>query len=509
MRAITYERVSSDEQTNNYSIETQNEANRKYASKHSFEVVRDFVDSGISGSTLDRPALSELREFVKSGQADLVIAYDLDRLSRNLAHLMVLLDEFEKLGVNLQFVTQSVGKTPEERMLFGMKGLFAEYERTKTMERTQRGIRQRAKMGKFPSGIRARLYGYSYLSGSGIGEGKRYVNEAEAKIVRDIFEWFIGEGMSIRTIKLRLEGMAILTASGNSIWQRSQVWRILQNSAYIGETFVFTMTFKSPNTRTRKARPKEEWVSLPGLTPPIIDKEVFEQAQLRLKRNFEKASRNTKHDYLLSGYIKCSVCGHRYWGYVRYDYKPGKRYLHRFYHCPNCGNQYNAEALEGAVWAEVEKVLTNPEVLLAELDRRKGEASTSSKQLMERELTNIARQLKSLDTDQRELLHHAIQGFPDELVKSENERINQRRSQLIAQQSDIENKIASITQAAQDMAGVEEFCKLASKNLENFSFADKRLALEALAIEVKIDGANVYLTGAIPVCEVESIPSYW
>ncbi len=134
-----------------------------------------------------RPALTELRELAKSGQIDAVVAYDPDRLSRNFVHLMVLANEFEQQGIELSFVTQNVGRTLEDRMLFGMKGLFAEYERTKIRERTMRGMIARAKSGRLTGGKSTRLYGYLYLPGKGVGEGKRYEKEEEANCVREMF----------------------------------------------------------------------------------------------------------------------------------------------------------------------------------------------------------------------------------------------------------------------------------------------------------------------------------
>ena len=163
MRAALYARVSTEDQAKNYSIPSQLEAMRKFALEHGFDVVREFIDEGVSGTILDRPALNELREYIRQNMAEAVIAYDPDRVSRKLVHLMVLADEFERHGIQLHFVTQSMGQSPEDRMLFGMKGLFAEYERTKLLERTTRGKLRKAKDGKQPGG--KSLYGYRLVNG--------------------------------------------------------------------------------------------------------------------------------------------------------------------------------------------------------------------------------------------------------------------------------------------------------------------------------------------------------
>ena len=89
MRAISYSRVSTEDQVKNYSIPTQLEAMRIFATEHDCEIVKEYVDEGVSGAILNRRALHELREYVRNGGADVVIVYDPDRLSRKLVHLMV------------------------------------------------------------------------------------------------------------------------------------------------------------------------------------------------------------------------------------------------------------------------------------------------------------------------------------------------------------------------------------------------------------------------------------
>ena len=82
MRAAIYARVSTEDQAKNYSIPSQLEAMRKFASEHGLDVVREFLDEGISGTILSRPALDELREHIRQRIVDAVVVYDPDRLSR-------------------------------------------------------------------------------------------------------------------------------------------------------------------------------------------------------------------------------------------------------------------------------------------------------------------------------------------------------------------------------------------------------------------------------------------
>jgi site-specific DNA recombinase len=84
-----------------------------------------FGDDGYSGAELDRPALNRLRQAAREGRVDVVLAYDPDRLSRKLYHQMILAEEFEKQGIKLEFITQGMGTSPEDRMFFNMRGLVA------------------------------------------------------------------------------------------------------------------------------------------------------------------------------------------------------------------------------------------------------------------------------------------------------------------------------------------------------------------------------------------------
>ena len=88
-----------------------------------------FIDDGYSGSELDRPGLNRLRQAIREDRIDTVLVYDPDGLSSRLYHQMILAEEFEKQGIKLEFITQEMCTSPEDKMFFNMRGLVAEYER--------------------------------------------------------------------------------------------------------------------------------------------------------------------------------------------------------------------------------------------------------------------------------------------------------------------------------------------------------------------------------------------
>ncbi len=152
-RAALYCRVSTDAQAERYGLGSQEQGLRRRTVERNWSLVQDgernaFIDDGYSGSELDRPALSRLRQAITEGRVDVVLCYDPDRLSRSLSHLLLLTSEFEGAEVRLEFITQDTDTSPEGRMFFAIRGAVAEYEKAKILERTARGRREKARQGK-------------------------------------------------------------------------------------------------------------------------------------------------------------------------------------------------------------------------------------------------------------------------------------------------------------------------------------------------------------------------
>ncbi|HEU65634.1 MAG TPA: recombinase family protein [Chloroflexi bacterium] len=206
MRTALYARVSTDKQAEKYGIPSQIEALRKRCLERGWTPVLDgdedaFIDDGYSGAELDRPALDCLRQAAKDGRVDIVLVYDPDRLSRKLYHQMILAEESEKQGIKLEFVTQDMGNSPEDRMFFNMRGLVAEYEREKIRERTVRGSREKARQGKV---VRAGAtpFGFCYNKEKATLEE----DSEKAQTIRLIFYTFANESLCFKAWPKGLTG---------------------------------------------------------------------------------------------------------------------------------------------------------------------------------------------------------------------------------------------------------------------------------------------------------------
>jgi len=512
--AAIYCRVSTeDQEREGTSLQSQLEACLKKAQELGYKAPEQFIFmETYSGLSLERPMLEQLREVIRNKQIDALICYCFDRLSRGPVHLILLQDELERADVELTLVTETVDSSDMGKLITHMKGLFAKLESEKIKERTQRGIRERVKAGKMPSGRRARLYGYTY------NDGGRHTNDTEAKYVRDMFRWLL-EGETLNGITYRLRELGIPTPSGNGYWLRSTIYRILTNPAYTGKTYCYYQVHKEtarhykPNRKNRKSsieiKPYSEGVLIEGTTPAIITEILFNQAQAILKKNKEMSSRNGKVKYLLRGHIYCARCNRKYWGYSRWANGKPEKSNQRYYYCMGrrsivtpikCDNRgYQADYLEDIVWEQVEKLLSNPEFVLSELERMKNEPS--QKDFLENELKEVLRRLQELDKEQERLLQWALKGFPEETVINENENINRTRADLKERKSELEKKIKDAKKNEVDLDGVERFCELARENLMNFTYEDKRLALEALQIKVAINDNSISVQGTIPVID--------
>ncbi|MCL5265483.1 MAG: recombinase family protein [Chloroflexi bacterium] len=333
MRAALYCRVSTDLQEKEQTIQSQVETLRKYAYDKGYEVVAEFLDDGYSGATLERPGLDRLRDALRSGEFEAVLVHSPDRLARKAVYQGLLLEELEKADVRIEFLNHPVDDSPEGKMLLGMQGLFAEYERAKIAERARRGKLHWARQGAVFTGFVP--YGYRYLPRDGEPNRKSgmEIDEAQAATVQQMYRWLIEERLSCRAIAKRLTELGIPTCTGKTRWRPSTVNQILKDEVYKG-TFYYNRGQSVEPTRPsrqnpyrkhkltgRKLRPRNEWIPIP--VPAIVDEITWEAAQRQLRENSLYSPRhNTHHSYLLRGLIRCPRCGGAYVG----GFARGRRY---------------------------------------------------------------------------------------------------------------------------------------------------------------------------------------
>ena len=144
-KVAIYARVSTAAQAEKgYSLETQVEACKQKALSMGATSIKEYVDDGYSGAYLERPKLDELRDAVSAKLYDYIIIYDIDRLSRDTMHLLLLTEELEK-NSQIIYINSEYNRTPEGQLFFEIRGSFAKYERIKIQDRFSRGRRGKLK----------------------------------------------------------------------------------------------------------------------------------------------------------------------------------------------------------------------------------------------------------------------------------------------------------------------------------------------------------------------------
>ena len=187
MLVAAYARVSTDRQDREQTIDSQVDALRRAAEQRGWHLAADLIcrDDGRTGTTLARPGLDRLRDLVAEGTCAAVLVCSPDRLARNLAHQVLVIDEFRRAGCEVVFLNHAFGDSPEQQMLLQMQGVFAEYERALMLERTRRGRLFWARQGRVNWGGTP-TYGYRLSARTESLPRQLVVEESEAAVVRQM-----------------------------------------------------------------------------------------------------------------------------------------------------------------------------------------------------------------------------------------------------------------------------------------------------------------------------------
>src|SRR5436190_876843 len=238
--AAIYARMSSERQRQDQTIASQTVGLRELAAARGLLVTEDLVfeDEGFSGAVLQRPALERLRDRAADGAFEVLLCHAPDRLARRYAYQVVLLEELQRAGVEVVFAKEPErGATPEDELLRQFQGMIAEYERAQIRERSRRGKLHRARGGS-QAVLSGAPYGYRYVRKSEHMDAFYEIDEAQATVVREIFERYSEQGESIADIVRALSERDVLTRTGQQGGDRSTIWAMLRNPAYPGQAAV-------------------------------------------------------------------------------------------------------------------------------------------------------------------------------------------------------------------------------------------------------------------------------
>jgi len=388
MTTALYARVSTEDQAEKYGLAAQIRELRNRAGQGAME----FIDDGVSGATLERPGLGRLRAAARQGQVQRLLILDPDRLSRRLVYQLLLLEEFSRAGIAVEFLRGSTEDTAEGRLLLNVQGVIAEYEREKIRERTLRGKREKAVRG----GVVGQVpYGARVADASGLVK----IDEREAAVVRMLYRWLVEEKRSLIAMAQELSALGIRPRRAQT-WAKTSIRRILSDPFYKGEAFF--------NRRRREGtrlvlRPAHEWI--PVRVPAIVPGDLWQQAQAQLRANAAHLAGRPgrRYAYLLRGLIRCGRCGRAYNGQMHHGtpiYRcSGARRPVAGLRCRN--RRLVAGTLEKQIWMAVADAIKHPGRLRAGAgDLRLGDRTVA----IQSEVAALRSELSNLDRQEQRLL---------------------------------------------------------------------------------------------------------
>ena len=521
-----YARVSSDRQRREQTIASQVAALQERVVQDGFTLsdAMRFVDEGRSGAILDRPALERLRDAAFAGQFDRLYVLCPDRLSRNPGHLVVLIEELRRCGVDIVFLNRPVAATDEDDLVVRLQGVVAEYERAKIQERSRRGKRYAAQRGSV-SVFSAAPYGYRYVPKSSAGSANFVLHPDEADVVRQMFAWVAFEHCSIREVCRRLKKRGILTRTGRRDWDPATVSGILRNPAYHGQAAFGKTRMGERRTRLRPQRgrpesprrpsvsyprPAEEWI--PIAVPAVISAELFDAVAEQLRDNRRRHRvRAGGAGYLLQGLLVCQHCRYACYGQSATSRTSGR--VHGYYRCIGTDRRrgdrrlcamptVSMADLDATIWHDVSALLKDPHRVRAEYERRRREPGSTEPARHEWEARRRRAQA-SLDR----LINAYAEGLIDK--KEFAPRAQQAKQRL--QELEAEDKLLRQSETRDDQAKevihrLEQFAAHVRAGLDQADRPKRREIVRALVKRVELSREDVRIVYRVDLCPFEPGP---
>jgi site-specific DNA recombinase len=508
-----YARVSTARQEEEGTIETQLAALRDFARQNGCTILKEYMDDGWSGDILARPALDALRQEVRSRTWQAVLIYDPDRLARRYSYQELVTDELREAGVEVIFVTVPAPRNSEEKILHGVRGLFAEYERAKIAERFRLGKLRKVRDGHVL--VSEAPYGYTYVPKHANQPGRYQINEDEARIVKMIFGWVADEGLTLRQVIRRLHECGIRPReSRRGVWYTSTLSSLLRNTAYVGEAVwnasyavvperpLKKDTYRRIKKSSRRARPKEEWITVP--VPAIIDKELFERARSRLDLNYAMSRRNRKNEYLLAGKIRC-VCGRSRAGegpqHGKYLYYRCSDRVLSFPLPPTCKERgVNAAVADRLVWQRLFELMSSPQLMTKQIERWQG-AHRAKGASAENDLTETREEIAKLKV--QETRYNKAYGAGLFTLEQLQEYVEPIKVRILALERQLSNAMHETHQstivATPNRDTTIRFAAQSRQTLSDLHFAQKRSIVLNIIEKVVATQQQLHVYGFIPL----------
>jgi site-specific DNA recombinase len=405
-QAILYARVSTDEQARSgFSLAQQLGALREYADREGYAVLEEVTDPGQSSVTLERPGMDRVRDLVAAGGVSVLLAQDVDRISREPWHYEYLRSWFADYGTQLRTLEDGPDGSPMAEFVSYIRRGVAKLERADIAKRSRRGQLQRAREGKVLAGRRPK-YGFKL---NATRDGYE-VDEEDMRTVRRIFEMIGVESRTLHAVKRALEREGEKSPDGKPRWDLPVIGRLIRNDVYKPHSYEETAKLVSAEVAARlepdkkygvwwynrhritckqvaedgpaeryyryvtktTEKDRSEWIAVP-VPDSGIPREWVDAAREAVRNNKKPSSAGRRYWELSGGVFCCGGCGSRMLAETAWASRASAAKKYFYYKCPKyrrggleaCPNKtgYRAEKVEPLVWEYVSDLLKDPKRL--------------------------------------------------------------------------------------------------------------------------------------------------
>ena len=433
METAIYCRVSTDEQMREgFSIRAQEQKLKEFTNVKDWSIYNIYIDEGISGKNItERPAINRMITDIRAGHVKNVLVFKLDRLTRSVADLVSLIDIFKQHDCAFNSLMESLDtSTASGRMFIKIIGIFAEFERENIAERVRIGCERKAREG-YTTAKQWVSYGYDRDKGQNI----QTVNEAEAVIVREVFDMFVNQGLSFSGIAKRLN-LRKVPSKSKSVWNAAKIKAILTNCNYVGRVrYCFNEPIRS--------------FEADGLHKAIIADELYNEAQNIISKipKTTKTKRPLERNYY-AGLLTCAKCGTKITPHYSYRMYKGKKHETYSYTCghrtmkacdaPNMTHKNVEAAFRDFMFSEYNDFTVGDTIELEKRENIKRETEAQIKAYRDK--------LRHIDGKEKEVMSFYLDGNID------FDNYRKMKTQLDADREIIQSELSKIDTAADEGA---------------------------------------------------------
>ena len=506
-KCYIYTRVSTSMQVDGYSLDAQKDKLRKYAEYQEMSIVGEYSDEGKSGKSVEgRPQFKQMLADVESGKdnVDYVLVFKLSRFGRNAADVLSSLQKMQDYGVNLICVEDGIDSSKDVgKLMISVLSAVAEIERENILVQTMEGRRQKAREGRWNGGFAP--YGYQLVNGELI------IAEDEAEIIRIIYDKFVNTTMGMAAIAafLNNSGYKKKLRQNNTIegFSTSFVKGVLDNPIYCGKlAFGRRKNEKIPGTRNEYHIVKQkDYLLSDGIHEAIISEEMWNQAHRKRQETgvLQVKTHSLEHEHILSGIIKCPVCGSGMYGNVnRKKHSDGGYYKDYFYyackhrklvdgHRCTYKRQWNEDRINAAVEEIIRKFVKNPKF---EQEIRKQIGSSIDTSELDRKYDGLKDRLsqttgaKNRLADQMDHLSVSDKNY-DKKYNDMQERLDKLYDEITDIENameEVETRLYNIRQDKISEDNVYQFLLFFDKLYDKFTDLEKKTFLKSFLSDVFI-----------------------